>query len=848
MIIDKKIKKLETPDLSVDRICRCQDRQFSFLFDSYQPGMVQLSPSYEPIQRLDIKEITGCRQIDSAFFTEDSLVIADSLEKKLFRLHYEFDPTDKLVIKKVDTSPLAPGSIITAAAVMTDYLIFLDKGLSMLRLYDRNFQEIKTVGSRMGYVLSYENRIKPRLGFEFPEDMAAKPDCVVVSDSGNKRLVVINPENWQMEKIIDLPEFPFKILNWKDHRIIVSDFDRSIMTVSLKYGFIHKQELDFAVDFLPTSFQSSSSTTLTGSESGELVELSFPDIPLETLAQEAENWQVLMKIKLDQEKISEAREIASNHKELILEYAKAATDPSWLTPLSSHISETLSKTLERNESLKEEITRLSLEFIKKYKAIPSAEDKEAAHIEKENFRHAMFLHIKEYRESLQSILDMKAATKNYPQAAELIENLLNERFSMVKESLTASINAIKNNLSAFEELKMLTAIVHYWLYCEEMEMLFREQDFYYEKLFGDKFLLALLNDFYFHLAQLFLSHNKIDQYISFTDRELTMYPDKTAIAKPFIETLISLKKYDDARRMLGKFPDQNKENVNYLYYLLYREKGDIDKAFQHIKKELDMYPNRIQLIPHLIGLNKLKPGEVDSYINKILEKAGQTIDVYFNVASAFLTIGDIKQARLYIEKELELFPENQNAIAFKLNLLLNQPEIEEMRQLVARLTAPIYALIRSKVYYRLEEFEKSWNHFKDYLVTNANNSSSLTNAFLIGSLNHLTLDTQEIDWLKEIANRIRFEVYKKEFLVYISYLKYIEKKDINQEIEVFSDEDYLSAYSTNSRAYNHFSKRLAQLKKEKKWDEIFQLAEKILKYNPGDTKIFGILENLNGEN
>jgi tetratricopeptide (TPR) repeat protein len=842
-MIKKKIIEIKIEKFTIGKIYPWKN--FIFLFDVISFEMLQLSPSHKVVKRVDLKEHAAIKQIDSVFFDKEWLIIADSISKKLFKLDIELDKNETVIISGCLEFPLKTGSIIAAAAKFNHDYLLLDKGHSMIRVYSKELNEEKTIGSRMGYVLEYEDQEKQRLGFEFPEDMAVNGNRVIVSDSGNKRLVVMD-QQWQLEKIIKLPEFPYKILNWNDDQLVVSDFDRSLMMVSLKYGFVHQEEIDYPVDFFPSIYNQNQHHSLVGSEKNELVELSLPDVSWEFIAETAANWNVSMKIKLDNKKIDEARKIVEAHKELLLEYAKSTTDDYFKDQLSDYINEIIPSTFKENETIKNEVSKLSIEFIKKYKIIPDSEDQEAANIDKENIRHRVFLKIKTYRRNLKKLVDTKNAVKDYPHPADLLNQLLEKRFETVKESILARMKEIEANLSQFKELDLLTAVVDYWLLSEEKQVLFRDSGFQYEKLFGDEFLLAILNDFYYNIARLFLKRNKIEEYITFCDREITMFPDKVGTAVEFINQLIILKKYDDARRMLGKFPDQNKENVNYLYYRVYHSEGDTDKAFFHLKKELDLYSHRLELIPQLIGLNKLKAEEVDTYMNKILEKAGQTIDIYLNVATVFQAIGDFKTAMLYVDKELESFPENQKAIAFKLNLPLNI-QTKELERLVIGLTAPQFSWLRSRVYFILENFEKSWLHFKDFMMTNTIEANATANVFLMSLLNNLRLSLSEIHWLREMANRLGFDIYKKEIFVHLSYLKHVEKKEIDLEVEKFDVETYLSAYSTNILAYNHFFDRLKQLKKENKYDEALQLAGKILKYNPGDKKVFEFLDGLAGK-
>lgn len=849
MKVQKTTIKLDVKDFTIGKIYRWKPwKTFVFLFNVGNPSMIQLSESYKTLSRIPL---TGVIKIDSMFFDGNRLLIADSTGKKIHRweLIAETETTDSPVsLADYAAYPLTPGSIITAFNKIDNLYLLLDKGMSMIRVHDRDLNPVKTVGSRMGYVQLFGDEEPQRLGFEFPEDIAVTANKIIVSDSGNKRLVVIDPtgEEWKQEKIIPLPEFPYKIIFHHNRRVVVSDFDRSFMTVSIDYGFIHREESDYSLDF----FQSHCGGTLslTGSEQGnELVELYMPETSDESLSAEAGNSSVLMRVMIDRDRLDEARRIALSHETLLPEYAKYTADETVKTELTAYVEKTVNSALEKIEPLKAEILKLSIEFINKYKTIPDSGDKEAAQINKENIRHRLFLQLKEYRSLLKTVNDLKNVLQKHPEPSALFYQLLDARSVKVKEGIGENLRRIDAHLSTFNEAQLLEAVVFYWLLTEEESILFREMSWTYEKLFGDLFLLAFLNDFYYHIAELYLKRGKVEQYITLADREITMYNDKLGIFKKFVGRLLQMKKYDDVLRMLNKFPDKNKEDVNYYYYRVYNARGETDKAFLHLKKELELYSHRIDLIPSLIRMKKMSREENHAYIDKILEKSGQGIDVYLNVAQAFDGIGDKENAGIYIDRELRHFPENQDAVAFKLNLLLNGTNPEEIKKWLPRLTAPHFSLLRSKVYFVLEDFENSWSNFIHFVRDNTVEAVAFANLYLVTSLNHLCMSEPEILRLRKLADRVRFDAYKKEFFIYLSFLKHSGKTGPGIETgewEKYDVETYLAAYSTGASAYRYFFRQLTQLKEEQKWDELIALAETILKYNPGDREIFNFLDQL----
>ena len=236
MNVHRKIITLNIEDFSTRKIAWWND--CVFLFDTVNPAVVQLASDYSVVGRLPLKEV---KKIDAVLFDRDSLIIADSLGHRIHCLGVTRAPGSPAALSGYTGYPLPVNAVMAAAFFAADRYLFLDKNTCMICVYDPDFNEIKTVGSRMGYVQLYEDEESQRLGFEFPGDMAMVGD-----------------------------------------RVVVSDFDRSLMAVSLEYGFLVMEESDYPVDF----FQSfcDGRRSLVGSEHGnELVELELPGISVERI-------------------------------------------------------------------------------------------------------------------------------------------------------------------------------------------------------------------------------------------------------------------------------------------------------------------------------------------------------------------------------------------------------------------------------------------------------------------------------------------------------------------------------------------------------------------------------------
>lgn len=826
MKIENKIIQLDAADFDIGKICFW--RESLFLFDIVRMEMLLLSASGEVAQRVALSEKAGIKQIDAALFNDKYLIAADSLSRQLCRFEIALDG-DTFSLNNNSAYPLPAGSEIASIIAVEDGYLLLDKGNSMVRVYDRELQEVKTIGSRMGYILEYEDEQSLRLGFEFPEDIAISGDGnrILVSDSGNKRLVLLNREGKQ-ENVIRLPEFPFKIIAWDEagDRLLVSDFNRWLMVVSLTYGYIDTIELDHPVDFFPAVFHPR--RHVVGSENkNEVVELTIDDTSLETITRKAGNHHVLVRILADGNRLEEARQLVKEHKELLPEYASYSgdADEQIVSALTDHVHERFHKLLEENETLKEEVRTHSREFIRMYKAIPDSEDSEAANIEKENIRHRMFLDLKQYRRNLKSILNLKKAVAGYPTQEKLLKGLLEKRFKTLKPALLKVLEETGKKLDPIDEPGILDAIVRYWLLEEEHQVVYSNWKIDYEKLFGDKFLLAILNDFYFHIAELYRNEFKREQYITFCDREVTMYTDKVNIFTQFIRQLIQWRQFDDVMRMLRKFPDQNKENVNFFYYRVNLAQGNKDAAFMHLKKELDLYSHKVNLIPRLIQLNKLSGAEVQQYIDNILEKSGQSIDTYLHVAQSFFSIGDFEKAEIYVDRELELFPENTVAVILKFDLY-NRRETSTISE---------------------EYCRGAWNAFKRFIRINRSEVPAQRVFSFFSLLNYIPVEKLDLGEMNGLRKSVVFDDYRKELSIYLSFVKHCLGTVIDEVFEKYETDVYLGARSTSELAYGHYFRKVKLLKDSQQLEEMFTLVEGLLKHHPGDKRIFEFLDKTAGE-
>ncbi len=817
---ERRITKLQLEGFDIGKICRWPGKEHTFLFDSFNPAAVLLSPAGEELGRWDLTEV---QRIDAVLCTATHLLISDAPGRKLHRWTLSEPLKGSPPFSNHEAVDMSPNSVIVAMAPLASGYLLLDKNACLLRVLGPGLKEKRTIGSRMGYIHGEES--DQRLGFEFPEDMLVIGDHTWISDSGNKRLVVLNRQ-WKTEAVFPLPEYPFKFVFYDDQKVAVSDFDRSLMFVSNRYGFVCREELDIAADFFPADTLGDRCLLASenrNTDSPELIELRIPAESVESMAQESGNRQVSMHCHIDAQRLEEARSIALAEEELLPEYARCTSDRLVEKPLTQLVEKRFRDFLEKNAPFTRDIVTLAQEYLKKYKAIPDSGDIEAAQIEKANVEHRLFKELKAFRLTLKQVAGLGAFTSGYPAVTEVLGRLSDREFQRVNRELQANRERIEANIENFNEDGMLEAMTRYWLLCEEGNRLFKSMGFRYEKILQDKYLTGILADFYNAVAEVYLYYRKSDRYISFADKEISLFPDKIGIAGRFIGRLLNLRKYDDVERMLKKMPGQNKENVNFFYYRLYLGRGDREKACLHLKKELEFFPHKTTLVPRLIALKQLGPEEEQAYIHRMLEKAGHGIDVYLDIARAFFAAGDMEKAESFLDTELELYPENQSAWILKATMFPSP---------CGDKADPAYA-------------RKNWDLFRTFIKVSRDEKIAFQLLSQFKVLNILEWkEDVDINPLIKLRDTVRIGPYQEELDIFLSYLKHHRLLNLEDAPQEFTLDVYLSTHSTALMAFDDTFARMEHLRNGRKWDELFDLVEILLKYNPGNQKVFHFLDDL----
>jgi len=694
----------------------------------------------------------------------------------------------------------------------------LDKEHSQIKIFDNEFNEIKTLGSRFSLI---EGHKAARLGFEFPEDILSYKDTIYVSDSGNDRIVVIDKE-YNYIRDIKLPESPYKFLYIKDDLLLVSDFNVSVLYISVSYGYIGTYSLKFPADFSTSIIYKDS--TIVGDENGNEYRLLIENESVFKIAKEFDNKRILLQILLKRgNSTEEIRDLISDKNELILKYLKESDDDFFNVKIKSYIDEKVNNVFKNDFETIEKIYNLSLKYFYVYKILNTRGDQESGSLIKEMNIYEIFNLIKLRRDKLKNIINIRDSIKKNVFLKDYFKSILDKRAVKNKRRLVELHENIINKIDEFGEEEIIKDISEYWLLFDEIKILFdrREVDEYDIKTLTKIFYNSFLKDFYFNISLLYLHERRFEKFYFYAEKELFLYNDKIGIMLRYVKLLINMKEYNRALKILGRNTDKNKEHINYNYYLIYSGMGENEKAFSFLKKEFELFPHKKDLIPELLN-NNIKDTEfIKKIIGKLENFDKSVIDTNYNIALALFNLEEYDKCEEFLYKELDLFPENRKAVLLKLELMLKKiPDISH------------------------NDGIKDLSVFIKYLKTLSEEASIKDISFLI-ILNFVQPNEKTFDLILSVDWNKFGENYSKEIDIYFSFCKYILKKDIEMDVKTYKNDIYLSSKTCSYLSFRHFLEEAKILFDNQKYDEGFAIIEDILKYNPGNELVFDLLDSIN---
>ncbi len=705
--------------------------------------------------------------------------------------------------------------------------ILLDKENSIIRVLDKDNQEVRSVGSRIGYV---QNQASERLGFEYPEDLVhysnGSESGFLICDSGNKRIVCLNPD-LSLRKYLQLPDYPYKFIGIDGELVLVSDFNRDVLFLSLKYGYLGKITLTEPVNFATICRQGDDVFLFTESE--ELLRFRIQLKPIDELALYFDNRNIQLQIletdiETNREKI---RRLIGDDAGLILSYIGRNRDNCFDTFLKTHIMDELTSLFEKEKEILETVKKDAQDYFNYYRLLPGKGDQETGNLAKESKAFSVFNGIKGRRDLFKKALAINNAIVKNPFLIEAYRDILQKRERDTVQQIHRIADRIQTEMNTLDEDACFPLITDYWFLRDEVQYLFPEA---YQEKTALKFIYRLfftqfIRDYFYNLAVLYLTANNLERFYQLAEKELVYYPDKTGILFKYVDRLIGQRNLDRAEAMMNRLTDMNKEHVNHRFYQIYKAKSQKQKAFGFLKRELELFPHKTDLVADLIRLNVEDKEKLRTLVEEMYRPNETVMDSNFVLADAFFELDDLETGERYLDRELELFPENHKAL------------IKKMDRMVG-------------TYAELDE--TSATVYFDYLVAHLKGISD--EKYLAG---HIELYSIVLNRLKPNPERFadilninwkKFSpAFFRPFQVYLSFCRFQLEYIIEAELESLDADVYLSSQSCFDLAIDHYLDKGSNLIYAEQVDAGFDLIEKILSYHPGNDRVFRFLDQLASE-
>ncbi|HNX98743.1 MAG TPA: hypothetical protein PKK12_13795, partial [Candidatus Aminicenantes bacterium] len=177
--------------------------------------------------------LDGIRSADALLGRSGECWLWDWVAGKAWRFRLDAKPDLDTPLPPEATVPLPPLARIARAVYLDDRLILLDRGLGLLREWDRKGSEIRTVGRRLSYRAAEAG--EGRIGFEVPGDLVRDGETLWVCDTGNRRLVSLNLD-LEQTGTIPLADYPCRITGVSPDFLTVIGPDRREFLVAKCYG------------------------------------------------------------------------------------------------------------------------------------------------------------------------------------------------------------------------------------------------------------------------------------------------------------------------------------------------------------------------------------------------------------------------------------------------------------------------------------------------------------------------------------------------------------------------------------------------------------------------------------
>lgn len=234
-------------------------------------------------------------------------------------------------------------------------------------------------------------------------------------------------------------------------------------------------------------------------------------------------------------------------------------------------------------------------------------------------------------------------------------------------------------------------------------------------------------------ADIYLQKGDIARFKKGYEQAILDHPERTSLPMVYINKLFDISDLDAIEKSLSSMTNQHQEHLNARLARLYRQKGCKDKAAKHLRKELDLFPNRLELIGFLLEIADVDDTELEKRLNRALVGRHGQIDTHSNVGKIYLKRGHPEKALDHFFNECEQFPENQHSLLQIKELLFSNPEIKLEKAQSLRL----WLVLRSYIMAR-----KPGLPLPDAIIP------------LLFILNNLTIEDLDTAWLRQTLKTV----------------------------------------------------------------------------------------------
>lgn len=690
------LKQTMAPDLSgfvIDRVFPGRDN--ILLADYSGPELARTDLQGKVIERC---RLPNAQRIDSMLVLGNELAVCAGVNHKL--LVYSFgEPGQAITLRLARDLPL--GSRIVSMALLGNQFLLLDKSYCQLRIWDRDWREMRVLGSRHGYLKLAEER----LGMEFPEDLLVDGRECWLADSGNRRVLRLDG-GLENSVAFELPEHPVRLLMADRENVYLADYYNRVMVLSRRYGYLGSLDSPDGIDLQTAG--SVEKLVWATAESDKLAAISLPVIDVEQALREQAKPGKLARFLLDQGREAETWPLLEQSAWPLPELGIFVGRPGE-EKLNSFLSAALENIRQTIARLRSEIMELAAGLYAFYQNLPLASEPEEMSPQRHMQALRLVEKIAELRGQYREINDGKSELPSASEPGKTLRGFLAGRRDALLQEIAVSEQQIAKLLVRFQSGEMARSLSYYWLLREELELLFAGDSAERENLLAGRHLNQVLGSFYYQVALFYQRRGDWDNCREFLNKEVGLYPKRVSVFLHYIDLLLEKGDYENALEMLEKIRDKETEGVNFKFFQVYSALGEKEKAGRHLSREWELFPNRLDILFHLAGQEELDDRHFDELTAEIMNRPGLAIDLRLNVARAFKARGRLKEAAIWLESELAAFPENRQAEMLKLEMLLAQAgDREEIKRLADRLSGdqPGLNLLRARAFFALEDREK----------------------------------------------------------------------------------------------------------------------------------------------